>query len=139
GEDSDRLVHDLLIRFCAAFLDQGFAAWPLPFREEGFYRCFFRVYGQAGGPPEPWLAGLREELARLQHDGIGPLESIEESLNMLGVPEGQWESFLTDTFLALRGWGGMIRQIELRADRAAHPVPEGSITEFLAIRLILDR
>ena len=29
GEDSDALVHDVLIRFCGAFLDQGCASWSL--------------------------------------------------------------------------------------------------------------
>jgi uncharacterized protein YbcC (UPF0753/DUF2309 family) len=33
----------------------------------------------------------------------------------------------------------MIRQLELRGDRAIRPVPPGSLLEFLAIRLILDR
>src|SRR4051812_18340852 len=35
GADADRHVHKLLVRFCAAFLDQGLAHWQLPRREEG--------------------------------------------------------------------------------------------------------
>ena len=123
GEDSDRLVHDVLIRFCAAFLDQGFASWSLPEREKGFYHAFCKLYGKLAGPPDAWLSGLRGELARLDQAKLTPLESIEESLSLLGVPEQEWETFLTSTLLALRGWGGMIRQMEIRADRAAHPVP----------------
>ncbi len=30
GVDADALVNNLLIRFCAAFLDQGLSRWPLP-------------------------------------------------------------------------------------------------------------
>jgi uncharacterized protein YbcC (UPF0753/DUF2309 family) len=33
----------------------------------------------------------------------------------------------------------MIRQVEIRADSVAHPIPSGSLIEYLAIRLILDR
>ena len=33
----------------------------------------------------------------------------------------------------------MIQQVELRADRVAHAIPSGSLTEILAVRLILDR
>jgi uncharacterized protein YbcC (UPF0753/DUF2309 family) len=58
---------------------------------------------------------------------------------MLGVAEAEWEAFIAATFLALRGWAGMIRQMELRADRARVPAPPGSLTEFLAVRLILKR
>lgn len=55
GVDSDLLVHDVLIRFCGAFLDQGLAHWQLPQRAEGFYRSFCALYEQAFGPPDHWL------------------------------------------------------------------------------------
>src|SRR5262249_39620913 len=70
---------------------------------------------------------------------LGPRESIVESLELLGVPEPEWETFVPATFLALRGWAGMIHQMETRGDRAAHPAPPGSLVEFLAVRLILER
>ncbi len=139
GEDIDLLVDDLLIRFCAAFLDQGFSDWRLPGREEGFYQAFTALYRQPGGPPDPWLFGLAGELQRLSQAHLDPLDSILESLGLLGVPEAEWDEYLTATLLALRGWAGMIRQMEVRADRAAHPAPPGSLVGYLAIRLILER
>ena len=83
--------------------------------------------------------GLDKELARIEDNRIKPLESILESLEILGVDDSEWESFLSSTLLALRGWAGMIRQVEIRGDRAVHPIPDGSLVEFLAVRLILDR
>lgn len=139
GMDTDILVHEMLIRFCAAFLDQGFANWPLPHRDKGFFHAFSALYRRAGGPPDLWLRGLARELTRLEEARLTPLESVNESLDMLGVPESEWEEYLSSTLLALRGWGGMVQQIELRGDRVAHPVPAGSLIEFLAVRLILDR
>lgn len=139
GADADSLVHDLLIRYCAAFLDQGLAPWPLPRREEGFYRAFCNLYRQPKGPSDRWLRGLAQELGRLADQEIEPLESIRESLDVLGVSEEEWEPFLSETLLALRGWGGMVLQVEQRGDRAVHPIPAGSLVEFLAVRLILDR
>ncbi|MCA9270963.1 MAG: DUF2309 family protein, partial [Planctomycetales bacterium] len=76
----DQLVNDLLIRFCAAFLDQGYANWRLPDRDQGFFAAFSTLYGQSIGPPDRWLAGLRREIARLRESGAGPLDSIDESL-----------------------------------------------------------
>ncbi len=139
GEDSDHLVHDFLIRFCATFLDQGFAHWPLPKREQGLYQSFSSLYRQRGGPPDLWLRGLRRELERREGFHAGPLESIEESLELLGVDIEERESFITSTLLALRGWAGMIWQMETNAEWTVHPAMRGSLVEFLAVRLILDR
>ena len=139
GRDSDQLVHDLLIRFCAAFIDQGFSRWSLPAREQGFFRAFIALYGGESVPPDLWLEDLPLELNRLAQAGMSPLESIAESLELLGVEEAEWQPFITNTLLALRGWAGMIHQVELRADSVAQPIPHGSLIEFLAVRLILDR
>ncbi len=137
--DADLLVHDVLIRFCGTFLDQGLAHWPLPRRDEGFFRAFAALYRQPLGPPDHWLSGLAAELRRFDDGQIGPLESIRESLDRLGVDKVEWDDFLSATLLALRGWAGMIRFLQERGDRAVHPVPADSLVEFLAVRLLLDR
>ncbi|MBI5760193.1 MAG: DUF2309 domain-containing protein [Planctomycetales bacterium] len=137
--DSDELVHEVLIRFCAAFTDQGFAGWKLPVRDHGFYRAFCEVYRLPAGPPDRWMLGLSSELVRLETAGIGPLESIRESLDLLGVRDDEQDDCLTASLLALRGWAGMIWQMEDRPDRVALSVPPGSLVEFLAVRLILER
>ncbi len=139
GEDVDLLVDDVLIRFCAAFLDQGFSTWALPHRNEGFFRSFCTIYKQPAGPVDRWMHGLAKELIRLEQAGTTPLESVLESLELLGVAEHEWEGFITASLLALRGWAGMIRQMEIRADRVAVPAPPESLTGYLAVRLVLER
>ncbi|QDU37542.1 hypothetical protein Mal4_18560 [Maioricimonas rarisocia] len=139
GNDTDTLVHDLLIRFCAAFLDQGFATWVLPDRDRGFYESFLSLYSQPGGPPDRWLRGLRTELMRLQRAGIGPLESIDESLSLLGVADEQREQYILETLLALKGWAGIIGQLEQQPAGSLQSIPPDTLREFLAVRLLLDR
>lgn len=139
GGDSDQLVQDLLIRFCAAFLDQGFAPAALPGRDAGFLQAFCTLYRQPGGPPFTWLRGLPKELARMQDDGVSPAGSILQSLDLLGVAEPEWETFLAATLLSLRGWAGMVHQIEQRGDRVRQPIPEHSLVEYLAVQLLLER
>ncbi len=139
GEDTDSQVHEILIRFCAAYLDQGISHWTMPDRSAGFFQAFCTLYRQGGGPPDPWRRGLATELARLQDSGIEPLESIRESLAILGVPETEWDAFLSATLLALRGWGGIIKHVEERPDRVAYQIPPGSLLGFIAIRLVLER
>ena len=137
--DADLLVNEVLIRFAAAFVDQGVGHWPLPDRERGFFQSFCSIHRMAAGVPERWRKGLAAELARLQDAGVGPIESVRESLDALGVPESEWDQYLSATLLPLRGWGGIIRQTEERGDRVAIPSPAGSLHEFVAVRLILDR
>ncbi|MDB5314093.1 MAG: hypothetical protein JWO38_8295 [Gemmataceae bacterium] len=139
GVDADALVNDLLIPFCAAYADQGLATWPLPDRGEGFFKAFCRLHRQSAGSPARWQRGLAREATRLDDENIGAMESIHESLDLLGVPEGEWEEFLPATVLALRGWASMLRQLEVRGDRVAIPAPRGTFIEFLAVRLLLER
>ncbi len=139
GVDTDTLVHPLLIRFCGAFLDQGLADWSLPRRSEGFYRAFCALYRQPWGPPDRWMRGLAGSWGGWRTRGSARWNRSANRLTILGVPPAEWESYLAATLLALRGWAGMVRQIEIRGDRVVQPVPEGSLVEFLAVRLVLDR
>lgn len=138
GEDSDLLVHPVLIRFCAAFADQGLSNWTLPDRERGFFRSFKTLY-QTRSATDRWMRPLARELKRITTQGQSATDSIQESLADLGVPEDQWADFIELTLLALRGWAGMIWQMEVREDRVAKPAPVGSLIEFLAVRLLLER
>jgi uncharacterized protein YbcC (UPF0753/DUF2309 family) len=139
GIDTDLWVHEVLIRFTAAFLDQGLSHWPLPEREQGFFRAFCSLYSRGGGPPDRWLGGLAGKAARLLESGATAADCACESLAALGVPPREWDDYLSATLLPLRGWGGMVHQIETRGDRVAQPIPEGSLVGFVAVRLLLDR
>ncbi|HZZ80750.1 MAG TPA: DUF2309 domain-containing protein [Gemmataceae bacterium] len=138
GIDIDLLVNPILIRFSAAFVDQGVAHWVLPDREKGFFQAFASLYRKRASPV-PWLRRLAREMARLQDAQTSALDSILESLAALGVPESAWDTFLEETLLSLRGWAGIIQQIEIRGDRVPHAIPAGTLTEFLAVRLLLER
>jgi len=135
--DTDTLVHPLLIRLCAAFLDQGVAAWPMPGRDRGLLEATARVYASRVGPTEPWSAGLPRALRDIR--GVPAGEVIVGELTRMGVPEAEWDEFLTRSALALRGWAGMIRHLEERPDRApVEPVP-ARLVDFIALRLVCDR
>ena len=135
--DPDALVHPVLIRLCAAFLDQGVAAWPMPGREHGFQDAVAALHAWPFGPTDAWAARLPSALAALR--GRDPLVIIEEEIGRLGVPESARDEVIPRTLLALRGWAGMIHQLELRPDRAPVTRVRASLAEFLAVRLVLDR
>ncbi|MBS0207059.1 MAG: DUF2309 domain-containing protein [Planctomycetes bacterium] len=139
GEDIDLLVNPVLIRFCAAFTDQGVSTWALPDREAGLFQSFCNLYQHSASQPKRWMRPLSKELARIQQLRQTPLDSVMESLRILGVEEDQWADYIQSVVLALRGWAGIIWQMEVRQDRVPIPVPIGSLVEFVAIRLLLDR
>jgi len=137
--DPDLMVHKILVRFCAAFLDQGYAHWTLPNREFGFLASFSALFLTEAVGSRWWLKPLDDELQRIQNGAVSPLQSIAESLLDLGIEPQERREFLQSTLLALRGWAGMIWQTESRPDRVFRASPPGTLTEFLAVRLILDR
>jgi uncharacterized protein len=138
GVDTDRLVNDALIPFCGAFLDQGIAHWTLPNREQGFLRAWLDL-NRGNRPVDRWMRQLPTEIKRIDTLGLGPLEIIDESLRDLGISDNQREEFLSRTLLALGGWAGMIWQTETNAEWIVRPSPPGTLIDYLAVRLLLER
>lgn len=139
GEDIDRVVNEVLIRFCGVFLDQGFAGLSLPDREAGFARSFAELYLQPMSMMPTWMRPLRNDLLKLVDGDFDPILSIAESLESLGVDESSHDEYVGETLLALRGWAGMIWQMETSTPFLPNPAPSGSLAEYLAIRLLLER
>ena len=138
GQDIDRYVNEFLVRFCSAFLDQGYADWSLPDRDKGLFGAFVNIYRRRKGPPDRWMRGLKRELTAICQSLTGPEQSILDSLDLLGIPEAQYDEFIAQTLLSLGGWTGMMWQMESAAAWTVRPAPPGSLLEFLAIRLILE-
>lgn len=141
GVDVDDDVHPLLIRFVSAYLDQGQSLWPMPDRDEGLFASFLHAHRMRWMAPllGPWgrdLVALVEADASAARDALG---SLAASLKALGVAPEEHERFLLETALALKGWAGMVHQLELRPDRVpVWPVP-ARFVDFLAVRLLVER
>lgn len=129
-----------LIRYCAAFLDQGLAGWRLPDRDQGFWKAFVSHFSDAK-PVDPWLrrlpAALRE-LSGLRIDAV--LERLLHEVSaLLGIDAEQHEELLLGEMLALRGWAGMLWQMETAAQWTPRPAPPGTLVEYVALRLLMLR
>ncbi|WP_239513629.1 YbcC family protein [Streptosporangium sp. 'caverna'] len=138
GLDPDELVHPLLIRLSAAFLDQGVAYWPMPGRHRGFLGAFRRLYGRPGGPPDRFLRGLGPELRRQEAESWTAERTVVWALTELDLPERDWADTIQATLLSLRGWAGMMRQFEHRPDRSPVEAHPARLIDYLAVQLILD-
>ena len=144
--DTDELVHPLLIKIVAAFLDQGVASWAMPDRERGLLAAAAAVYESPWGPVDGWARVLPERFRSIgaafaaggDPRGVA-LDVIRHELRALGVPPSSWKDYVTESVLALRGWAAMVRQLEERPDRAPVVAVPARLIDFVALRLLLDR
>jgi uncharacterized protein YbcC (UPF0753/DUF2309 family) len=112
----------------------------MPERGRGIHSCFLEIYDTSlAASCGPWARTLPHMAADDRAAGRSELTSIEHSLAELGVASDACTDYLTATLLALRGWAGMVRQIEERPDRV--PARDLSVTlaGFLAVRLLFER
>jgi uncharacterized protein YbcC (UPF0753/DUF2309 family) len=140
GVDVDAWIHPPLIRYVAGYLDQGLAYWPIPDRERGLYDCFTDLFATSlAAQVGPWTRALPALVREDRQRGRTALESVQHSLDVLGVSSDEWVDFLTATLLALRGWAGMVRQFEERPDRVPAIELPATLTGYLAVRLLFER
>ncbi len=143
--DPDGLVHPPLIRLVSAYLDQGVADWGMPDRSRGLLAAVADTASRFG-PEEPWAAGLRERLreiaarcqARPGSDEVA-YEVIDEELRGLAVSDRDRPEVVARSLVALRGWAGMVWQLEQRPDLAPLVRLPARLADFLAVRLVFDR
>jgi uncharacterized protein YbcC (UPF0753/DUF2309 family) len=138
--DTDAWIHPPLIRFLAGYLDQGLAHWRVPARARGIHGCFLEIFGtrlaaQAG----PWARTLPDLIADDRVSERHALDSLAHSLAELGVDEHEYEPYLISEALALRGWAGIIRQIEERPDRVPARDLTVTLRGYFAVRLLFER
>lgn len=134
GTDIDWYVNEFLVRFCSAFLDQGYADWSLPDRE--------LVPGPPGAvPPCQKSARPLAAVAQTRSDRVVAIASRRRTFDhRVARPAGHSavavRPFITETLLAMGGWAGRMWQMESSDDWTVRPAPHGSLIGFLAIRLI---
>jgi uncharacterized protein YbcC (UPF0753/DUF2309 family) len=140
GLDTDAWIHPPLIRFLAGYLDQGLAHWAMPERRHGIHGCFLEIYRtslatQCG----PWARALPRLVADDHTANRSALDSVANSLAELGVAEDERADYLGAELLTLRGWAGIIRQIEERPDRVPARDLTVTLRGYLAVRLLFER
>lgn len=137
GNDLDEMIHPVLIRLCAAYLDQGISYWPMSGRKEGFLQCVRKIWETSAAIDPEKLKGfgrnLREQLAK-QWDAT---QTIISFLQQAQIPQSQWEVVLTAELLALPGWAGMFHRLEEAPELASHRELKCSVLDYLAVRCTL--
>lgn len=135
GSDTDEVVHPFLIRLAGAFLDQGLAYWPMPDREQGFWRASIPILNQTGAVRPGALKDAGRWAEAWSDLDAGSV--VVAALGVLGVEPSDWQDFIQAELLALPGWAGLMRQLELDPSLAPHERVPASLLDFLAVRLLL--
>lgn len=141
GTDTDEVINAWLIRWCAVFLDQGLSYWPMPLREAGFYQAVRTLLAQPGSVPPALLSGLSEAFQRQAAKQQTAAEVVLDCLHTFGVQHSDLtadgEALLTAELLALPGWAGLMRKLEMEPGLAPHESLPCSLMDFLAVRLTM--
>lgn len=128
-------INDQLIKWVAAFLDEGLAGWEMPGREEGFYQAW-RNLAQKDFSGK--LLGIKDFSQKVHSLPATPEDAIRSSLQQLEIPQEQWKDYLSRQLSLLPGWTRYIRWLgEHPAYHAQqkHPI---DTTQYLAVRLFYE-
>ncbi|WP_165225151.1 DUF2309 domain-containing protein [Aquisphaera insulae] len=132
GAKAAEAVNRELIKWCAAFFDEGQATIPMPNRHLGLYRTFADLARYDRG-----LRGRGPAGAILDSLPASAEEAIAECLGRLRIPKGHREEFIRRALAMLPGWSGYVKWYERwqrpgpRADRPA------TLVDYVAVRLVL--
>ena len=136
GQDVLQEMRPLLIKYLAAFLDQGFAAWAGPDRAQGFYCMWRNSAARDLAPIFEELEDWSDSLDALPDD---PLDAVIIEMRWRGLPEDKWEGYLQRLALELPGWSGMFLWRHNRPGYDGLDQTKVDMLDYLAVRLVLER
>jgi len=125
-----RAVSQLVAAWCAVFVDEAHVPWPMPRREDGFFRAWRelaphdrRLRRLAGPTGMQWLAQLPDQ----------PVEALAASLDALEI-DGDPVDALRNHFGRLPGWAGYARWHDEWAGPDHHR-PPFHLVDLLAVQV----
>lgn len=104
GLDMDTLVHPLLYRILAAYLDQGISIWNFPKTENGFLSDVRAIEQHA------FTSLFQTKQARKLF--LDPHLSTLDLLEMIVGDATYFKQYMYDTLSSHRGWSGMVAVLE---------------------------
>lgn len=135
GVDVLQDVQSLLVRQMGNYLDIGVSSLHVPNAEEGFYAAW-RLMARHD------LAWFFEELPQwkgyLNQMPAEPIDAIISELQLIGIEEQHWSSYLQHLALELPGWSGMFNWRASHENYSEYGVQKVSMADYLAVRLIVE-
>ncbi len=128
-------VNNQLIKWIAAFVDEGLAGWEMPLRKNGFYHAWrdLAQHDRTG-----FLMGIKEFPRKIRDLPDEPEDAIVRSLHCLGIPEERWREYLSRQLSQLPGWTGLIRWLGENPAYHAQCRHPFDLMQYLAVRLFYE-
>ncbi|HEX2912592.1 MAG TPA: DUF2309 domain-containing protein [Chloroflexia bacterium] len=135
GQTVTELINQRMIRWCSAFLDEGQAAWSMPGRDAGFYKCWKDLAGMDNSFRSKVTRAIRQKLAALPGEAEDTLIAL---LQELEIPASAWSAYLTRHLAQLPGWASLIRWREENPQYSWQQQYPITLVEYLAVRLFYE-
>jgi uncharacterized protein YbcC (UPF0753/DUF2309 family) len=141
GDGVVEQINNQVIKWVAAFTDEGLASWEMPGREEGFYLVWKNL---AQKDFSGQLLGIKGFIQKVHGLSEMPEDVIISSLHKLEIPQEQWTDYLSRQLSLLPGWTRYIRWLGEHPIYGEHPKYHAQkkypvdITQYLAVRLFYE-
>lgn len=130
GRDLGVDVDPVVIRACAAHLDEGIALDNRPGRGAGLWTAWRRCQR----PGRRALDGLAPDM-QLAED---PTAACCRILTALGVPTDRWNDYVRRVLLHIPGWAGMVRWREMHPEYGEGRTHPTALVDYLAVFLTCE-
>jgi uncharacterized protein YbcC (UPF0753/DUF2309 family) len=128
-------INERVATWCAAFLDEGQAAWAMPGRERGLYACWRDL---APHDHALRLLGIRGAAAAVRSLPETADAALLRLLQQLGIPPALCAGYLARHLAQQPGWAGFIRwRGSARGYRYQQAYP-AHLTDYLVLRLCYE-
>ena len=121
---------DEISKWCAAYFDEGQAAWKSPSRHLAPYAAWRAAMRHDRNPEAMGIRGFRRAVAALPDSAVAAISTV---VNRLGIPRHALEDYLLRALLDIGGWAGYARYRVW--DNALHGRHDDTLVELLAVRL----
>ena len=128
-------INDQMIKWNAAFLDEGMAGWQMPGRQAGFYASWRQL---AQRDFSGRFLGIRQFANKCRALPKSPVDAIATHLTTLEIPPERWPDYMARLFAQLPGWVGFIRWRSENPNYAAQAEHPMDPVEYLAVRLFYE-
>jgi uncharacterized protein YbcC (UPF0753/DUF2309 family) len=126
------LVHPVVFRLLANFLDQGVSRWTIAKEGESLWNCVWRLVENSAIPLYPFREPAARDIINHSLD-----EAILACLEEIVGIESLYEQYLLEMLLAHPGWSGMVSLIE-KNPQALLAKRRISLKEFIAVELACE-